>query len=298
MARNDDDFIMLPTVDFCFKELMENPKVRKGFTAAVLNIRPEEILETRLLPTILRKQNEEDKYGILDVRVLLIGGTQLDLEMQVAYFAFWIERTLFYICKMFSEQVSQGDPYEKLQKCIHVSILDFNVFPDAPECYSVFHLNEDSTGRRYSEKLEIQVLELRKIPKNLQQESDVLRWMRFFSGKCRKEFEDMAKEDEYLDEAFRTLVHVSADEEKRLEYEARQKAIRDYNTQIGWAKRLGMETGREQGREAGREEGIEAMILDNLEEGKTKEEIALKLEKRFSLNHDEAVRYLQKYAES
>lgn len=43
---------------------------------------------------------------------------------------------------------------------------------------------------------------------------------------------------------------------------------------------------------------LEALILDNLEEGKTKEEIASKLEKRFSLNHDEAVRYLQKYAES
>lgn len=108
----------------------------------------------------------------------------------------------------------------------------------------------------------------------------------------------MAKEDEYLDEAFKTLVHVSADEEKRLEYEARQKAIRDYNTQIGWAKRLGMEAGREQGREAGREEGIEALILDNLEEGKTKEEIAAKLEKRFSLSPDEAAIYLQKYAES
>ena len=33
--QNNDNFIMLPTVDFCFKELMRNPKVRKGFIAAV-----------------------------------------------------------------------------------------------------------------------------------------------------------------------------------------------------------------------------------------------------------------------
>ena len=26
--RNSENFIMLPTVDFCFKELMQNPKVR------------------------------------------------------------------------------------------------------------------------------------------------------------------------------------------------------------------------------------------------------------------------------
>ena len=34
--RNNDNFIMLPTVDFCFKELMKNPKVRKGFVGAIL----------------------------------------------------------------------------------------------------------------------------------------------------------------------------------------------------------------------------------------------------------------------
>ena len=64
--RTDDEFIMLPTVDFCFKELMRNEKVRKGIIAALLGVRPEEIKETRLLPTILRKEYEDDKYGILD----------------------------------------------------------------------------------------------------------------------------------------------------------------------------------------------------------------------------------------
>lgn len=41
--HTDDDFIMLPTVDFCFKELMRNEKVRKGIIAALLGVRPEEI---------------------------------------------------------------------------------------------------------------------------------------------------------------------------------------------------------------------------------------------------------------
>ena len=39
-SRNSDNFIMLPTVDFCFKELMQNPKVRKGFIAAILGKSP------------------------------------------------------------------------------------------------------------------------------------------------------------------------------------------------------------------------------------------------------------------
>ena len=42
----------------------------------------------------------------------------------------------------------------------------------------------------------------------------------------------MAKENEYLDEAYNTLVKISADEQKRLEYEAREKALKDYEIQI------------------------------------------------------------------
>ena len=61
--QNDDNFIMLPTVDFCFKELMRNPKVRKGFIAAVLGKKPEEIRDTTLIPTELRKESEDDKLG-------------------------------------------------------------------------------------------------------------------------------------------------------------------------------------------------------------------------------------------
>ena len=39
------------------------------------------------------------------------------------------------------------------------------------------------------------------------------------------------KKDPYMQEAYDMLEQMSADERKRLEYEAREKAIRDYNTQ-------------------------------------------------------------------
>ncbi len=43
---NTDNFIMLPTVDFCFSELMYIPKVRNGFIAAILKTDPKNIKET------------------------------------------------------------------------------------------------------------------------------------------------------------------------------------------------------------------------------------------------------------
>ena len=51
----------------------------------------------------------------------------------------------------------------------------------------------------------------------------------------------MAKQNEYIEEAVNTLFELSADEKKRLEYEAREKAIRDYNTQMKSAEQRGIE---------------------------------------------------------
>ena len=50
-----DNFIMLPTVDFCFAELMKNDKVRKGFIAALLGVSPEEVEDTC--------RWDQDEYG-------------------------------------------------------------------------------------------------------------------------------------------------------------------------------------------------------------------------------------------
>lgn len=78
-----DPFLMSPTVDYCFKELLAYQEIRRGFVAAILNKNPEDIAETKLMPTTLSKDTEDGKYGILDVRVRMKSGAQMDLEMQV-----------------------------------------------------------------------------------------------------------------------------------------------------------------------------------------------------------------------
>lgn len=264
MTQNDNDFIMLPTVDFCFKELMQNPKVRKGFIAALLKVPPQQIQETTLLPTILRRTSEHDKFGILDVRVMMEDKTQLDMEMQVAYFEHWDKRILFYLGKMYTEQLQKGDTYDNLQKCIHVSILNFNHFPNDEECYRTIHLRDDKTGEIYTDLLELQILELKKLPEHVKSKEEIVQWMKFFSGTSREEFVKMAKTDEYLNEACRTLFELSADEEKRLEYEAREKALKDYNSQMSSAEKRGLERGIERGLEVGIKRGQEQINKLNL----------------------------------
>ena len=161
MEKKNDNFIMLPTVDICFKNLMENPEVRRGFIAALLKVQPEEIEESTLLPTTLQRDYGDDKLGILDILVQLEDGTQIDMEMQVAYYEYWDARVLFYLSKVFTGQLKKGDPYDRLKKCIHVSILDFIQFDGDESCYRTIHFRVDHTGNKYSYLMDFLVLDLK-----------------------------------------------------------------------------------------------------------------------------------------
>ena len=253
--KTNQDFIMSPKVDVCFAGLMENPMVRKGFCAAILRVSPETVEKTELLPTHLQRSYADDKLGILDVRVRMLDGTQINMEMQVKGYEFWDERALFYLCKMFSDQLKSGESYENLKKCIHVSILDFIRFPKDKECYHRIGFCKRKTGKLYSDKLEIQILELKKLPKEVQTGEEIVNWMRFFNGKNKEEFEQMAKKSEYLGEAYEALQKLSADDLKRLEYEAREKALKDHNSFLSSAQRIGEQRGRKIGEKRGRKIG-------------------------------------------
>ena len=244
-AKTRDDFLMSPTVDYCFKELLAYPEIRKGFVAAILNQDPEKIAETTLMPTILGKDTENGKYGILDVRIKMKSGTQMDLEMQVAPFEFWNNRVIFYLSKMYAEQVKEGDKYKNLKPCIQVSILNFNLFHEDRTCFREIAFCDLTTKQKYTDLLEIYVLELKKLPPEQKEEPLIIEWMRFLAAESREDFEKMAGEDNYINEAYEVLQKLSADERKRLEYEARQKAIRDYDSQMSSSREEGIRIGED-----------------------------------------------------
>ena len=207
------------------------------------------------MSTILRKESKEDKYGILDVRVKLKDGEQIDFEMQVEAFDCWANRSVYYLSKMYTSEIKEGEGYDRLKKCIHVSILAYDHFRDDKECYRRIAFCDTKTGKEYTDLMEMHILELSKLPPEEKNETSLLQWMRFLGGKTRKDFEKMAKKNSELEEAYDVLDKLSADEKKRLEYETRQRAIRDYNIGMLTAERRGIEAGRKIGMEEGRAEG-------------------------------------------
>jgi predicted transposase/invertase (TIGR01784 family) len=256
--RNDDNFLMKPKIDFAFKEIMTDEKVRIGFLSAVLKLKPEEIKETYILNPYLDKVHEEDKLGILDVRILMNNDTEIDTEIQLSEMRIWTKRALFYAAKMFTDQIEQGQKYDVLKKCVSISILDFDLFKDQKEFYSSFHIREDTRNFLYTEKMEFHVIELPKLPEELKENSsDVELWAKFINAEREEEFDMLAKQNPYIESAYKKLQIISQDKEKRLEYEAREKAIRDYNQSMYEAEQRGIEAGIEAGIEIGEQRGIE-----------------------------------------
>ena len=274
-----DEFLMRPKVDFAFKEIMMNEKARIGFLSTMLSLNPEDIQETQILNTNLRKQHEEDKQGILDVRVLMNNMVEIDIEIQLSELEVWAERSLFYLSKMYIEQIEAGDSYDVFKRCVSISLLDFTLFSDTDEFYSCFHIREDKRHTIYTDKMEFHVLEFTKLPKELKEDSsDILLWAKFINAEQKEEFDMVAARNPYIQSAYEQLQIISQDKQKRLEYEAREKAIRDYNQSMYEAQRRGHKQGLQQGIQQGLEKGLQqklvSQIQKKMQKNKTIEQIA------------------------
>lgn len=244
LVNYTDDFIMSPKIDFAFKEIMTNAMVRKGFLSAVLNIPDTEIKTTTMLNTNLKLVHEDEKQGILDVRLTLNNNTEIDIEMQLSYLKSWADRSVFYLSKMLVEQVGIDKRYSNIRKCIGINILDFKYIKNTDRFHTSYHIREDKDYSVYTDVMEWHIIELPKLPANTDGTS-LYDWAKFINTEDREGFQMLAKKSVYLDEAYKQLEVISQDQEKRLEYTARQKALYDYNTMMEERFNAGVEQGAE-----------------------------------------------------
>ena len=210
---------------------------------------------------------------------------------------------------MFTDQLKPGEDYQKLEKCIHIGILNFTMFEDE-EYYSCFHFWSDQGRKMYSDKVEIHTLELPKLAKYEYPETELLKWLQFINAETKEEFEMAAEKSEYIKKAYEDLNRISADEEKRLEYEARERAIRDHQyfstvykeTGLREGRKEGLKIGRQEGlqegRQEGRQEGIQAVVELLQEMGMEKEIVCVKIQERFQFSLSDAAKEVEKYWKS
>ena len=136
--------------------------------------------------------------------------------------------------------------------------------------------------------MEFHILELPKLPEELiGGSSDILLWAKFINAEQKEEFDMLAEKNPYIKSAYQHLQVISQDKQKRLEYEAREKAVRDYNQGMLEAEQRGKKEGLQEGRQEGREEGLQEGRQEGREEGRKEVHIHIAknmLEKGFDKN--------------
>lgn len=127
---------------------------------------------------------------------------------------------------MYTGDLGIGQKYERLRKCITISILDFNLLP-VTECHSVYGLR-DRKGRELTDLFEIHIIELQKEKAQDMESKDALSdWIRLMNAESMEELDMIKTKNAGVMEAVKMVKAMNLGKNLRLMYEAHLKAVRD-----------------------------------------------------------------------
>ena len=210
-----------PTNDVIFSNLFGKNKNKK-FTKQFL----EHLLEMKIKTidvdknTLLKREYNDTKESILDIKCLLNDDTQCNIEMQLADEGNIEKRILYYWAKMYSNQLEKTDDYNILKKTIAIVLIDF-------ELEKVKGLDEYITGWQiiekkhrkeiYSEDLEIYIVEMPKFRKknNIDINNILTQWLLFIDYKNEGAIKMVKRTNKEIEEAAEELMRLNADKEVR-----------------------------------------------------------------------------------
>ena len=112
--------------DCAFKRVFgveENKDILQDLLECILDIPPESISGLELLDKEFHKDSITDKTGVLDVKLRLKNNTIIDIEIQNRWNSEFVQRTIFYWAKMYTENLKTSEVYTKLPKCITINIV-------------------------------------------------------------------------------------------------------------------------------------------------------------------------------
>lgn len=213
------------TNDFVFRAILQrNKSVLIALICALLHL-PEKEVDAEITNPIELGAAFSNKDFILDIRVKLSNGRLIDLEMQIANEHNWPERSISYAARSF-DNLNAGDDYVNVMPVHSIGFLDFTLFPEVPEFYATYQLQNVKTGKLYSSKFSIHVVDLSKI--ELATEEDkaygIDRWARLFKATTWEDLRMISKDDSALQQASNELYTINADEILRQQARARADA--------------------------------------------------------------------------
>ncbi|UTC91260.1 PD-(D/E)XK nuclease family transposase [Treponema denticola] len=221
--------------DYAFKRVFgveENKDVLQDLLECILDIPPENIAGLELLDKELHKDSISDKTGVLDVKLRLKNNTIIDIEIQNTWNSEFVQRTIFYWAKMYTENLKTSEVYTKLPKCITINIVSEG-FDLNNLIHSEYNVVEKHINDRLSDELEIHFLNLAKVKE--QQESfeqdekkkKLYNWLKFIKTDNLEVRKMLAQESPMMTKANATINIMEMSPKEKWLYENRMKYEHD-----------------------------------------------------------------------
>ncbi|GHV11789.1 hypothetical protein FACS189491_03650 [Spirochaetia bacterium] len=222
--------ILPPTDDWIFKLLFGDER-RKSTLVDLLKAfvdLPDEEYELTFLDTYLKPEFEDDKLGIVDVKVRTKSGKIIDIEIQVCPVKNIGKRLSFYKSKLIVEQIDKSEGYEVIQRVICICITNYDLFPGTKDYLNQFRFYNRRNNLCFEDiPEELFTIELPKVPLK-DDGSPLWDWTQFLRSRTKEEFDMIAQKNPEIRKAVDTLYELSADSTVRAEYEHHEKARRDW----------------------------------------------------------------------
>ena len=261
--------LLNPKIDFVFKKIFgseEHPEILISFLNAVL--KPQKpIVSVEIKNSDLEKEYIEDKFSRLDVKALTSNKEIINIEIQLKNEYNMIQRSLYYWSKLYEEQLSEGDRYDKLSRTVCINILDFKYLKN-DRFHNGYRLKEIETNEELTNLQEIHFIEIPKLKRfeSTEEIVDLLEgWVEFLRDPESEVIRKLEMSNKEIREAKDELYRLSRNSKERELYYLREKSLRDEISALANAKEKGLKEGLKQGLFEGKLESARSFldILDD-----------------------------------
>ena len=247
-----------PKVDYAFQKIFgshQSEKILISFLNAII-YEGENIIESL---TIVNPFNPGQiisfKYTYLDVKAVLVDGSIVFIEMQVARMTAFNKRVAYNLAKAYANQLDKGEKYPLLNPAIAVTITDFILFKTTDDAINKFVFQEETKKLECLDKeLRLIFVELPKFKKTLSELQGLKdKWIYFLKEAASLDgIPESLGEVVEIEQALNIANFINMSPEELEVVENRGIAMQDERGRIAYAEQLGEARGIVKGETKGR----------------------------------------------
>ena len=255
-----------PKNDVIFKNLFSkngNEEMLAEIIEKVIKIKVEEIEIEKEVE--LSKMHINEKYGKLDLKVIVNKNIMIIIEMQRTDNCNMSKRALFYAGKILASSLKVKETYDNIKDIYFISLLNYNILET--EEYSTDTVIVDSKYRKYIiiEGIKFYFIELPKFREQVKDPKTKLeQWLAFIDYEDEEMINMAITRNKLVAKAQKDYEYLTGDAATRRLEELREKAIYDEYFAYERGEEVGMEKGEARGIKRGKIETAIELIKNKV----------------------------------